>query len=81
MKLSLSVAALTRNVVVIASEVKGNCAAGIKVGEEIILKGANINLEKSDNLCGYTFANLMPVIFAARLGVDFKKLSLKGRLW
>lgn len=81
MKPSPSVAALTRDVVVIAREIKGNCAAGIKVGDKFILEGANINLEKSDKVCGYAFANLMPAIFAVRLGVDFEKLGLKGRLW
>lgn len=81
MKPSPSVAKLTRDVVVIAREIKGTCAAGIKVGDKIVIEGANINLEKSDKVCGYAFANLMPVLFAVRLGVDLEKLGLKGRLW
>jgi len=76
-----SVVKLTQDVVVIAREIKGKCAAGIKPGDKIYLEGANINLEKSDCVCGYAFQNLMPVIFAIRLGVDFKKLGLEGRLW
>ncbi|HHU69538.1 MAG TPA: TIGR04076 family protein [Thermoanaerobacterales bacterium] len=72
---------VTRDVVVIAREVKGKCAAHIKPGDKIVIEGANISLEKSDNVCGYALSNIMPVIFAVRLGVDLDKLGLKGRLW
>jgi uncharacterized repeat protein (TIGR04076 family) len=81
MKRVQSVAKITRDVLVIAKKVKGKCAAGIKVGDKIIIKGPNISLEESDKVCGYAFLNLMPVIFAIRLGVDFRKLDLEGRLW
>jgi len=81
MKPSPSVAALTRDVIIIAREVKGKCAAGIKIGDKIIIEGANINLKKSDKVCGYAFSNIMPVLFAVRLGIDLEKLGLEGRLW
>lgn len=75
------VADLTRDVVVIAREVKGLCSAGIKKGDKIYMEGPNISLEKSDPICGYALASLMPVIFSVRLGVSFAELGLKGRLW
>lgn len=81
MKPSPSIAKLTRDVIVIAREIKGECAAGIKVGDKIIIEGANINLEKSDRVCGYALSNLMPAIFAVRMGVDLENFGLKGRLW
>jgi uncharacterized repeat protein (TIGR04076 family) len=76
-----SVAKITRYVVAIAREVKGFCAAGIKQGDVIYFSGANIVKEKSDDICGYALTNIMPVVFACRLGVDFEKLGIGGRLW
>ena len=72
---------VTRDVVVIAREVKGDCAAGIMPGDKIVLEGANISLEKSDKVCGYAFGNLLPVVFAVRMGVNLRDLGLKNRLW
>ncbi|QSQ08146.1 hypothetical protein H0A61_00466 [Koleobacter methoxysyntrophicus] len=75
------VAELTRDVVVVAREVKGLCSAGIKPGDKIVIEGPNISLEKSDKVCGYAFSCIMPVVFAVRLGVNLKDMGLKGRLW
>jgi|Deesub1362A_J573_1020465.scaffolds.fasta_scaffold09212_2 uncharacterized repeat protein (TIGR04076 family) len=71
----------SRDVVIIAREVKGTCSAGIKLGDKIIVEGPNISLEKSDPECSYTFANLMPVVFAVRPGADFDNIGFEGRLW
>ncbi|NPV71445.1 MAG: TIGR04076 family protein [Firmicutes bacterium] len=75
------VAEITREVEIVAREVKGHCAAGIKPGDKIVLKGANICKEKSGPICGYAFCGLYPVVFAVRLGVDLDNLGLEGRLW
>ena len=61
-------------------EVKGKCAANIKPGDKIVMKGANISLEKSDNVCGYALSNIIGN-FAVRLSADLDELELKGRLW
>lgn len=76
-----SVAKITRDVVAVAREVKGSCAAKIKVGDVLYFSGANIVKEKSDEICAYALSNIMPVIFACRLGVDFEKLGIGGRWW
>ncbi len=80
-KPSKRVVEITRDVVAEAKEVKGKCSAGIKEGDKIVIRGANISLEESDNVCGYALANIMPTIFAVRLGVDLEELGLKERLW
>lgn len=67
------------NLVVTAKEVKGHCSAGLKAGDKMVLKGANIALNETDKICGFAFANLYPVIFAARLGHDLKDLGLTTR--
>lgn len=67
------------DLVITAKEVRGNCAAGIQPGQKIVLRGANISLAESDNICGFAFANLYPVIFAARLGKDPAELGLTER--
>lgn len=72
---------VTRDVVIIAREVKGSCAAGIKPGDCIVIRGANISLEESGPVCGYAFCGVFPTVFAVRLGVDLDKLGLEGRLW
>lgn len=76
-----SVAKITRDVVAVVREVKGTCAAGVKPGDVIYFSGANIIKEKSDEICGYALSNIMPVVFACRLGVDFEQLGIGGRLW
>jgi len=78
---SKSIADITRNVEAIVREVRGRCAAGFQVGDKIIFEGANISLEKSSRVCAYALANIMPVVFAVRLGIDFKKLGINNRLW
>lgn len=75
------VAKITRDVVAVAREVKGGCAAGIKEGDVVYFSGANIIKEKSDDICAYALSNIMPVVFASRLGVDFESLGIGGRLW
>ena len=75
------VADITRDVVIIARELKGYCAAGIAPGDVIVLEGANIALEKTDKICGYAFGCLLPVAFAVRLGVNLGELGLNNRLW
>lgn len=67
------------DIIITAKEVKGHCAAQIKAGDKIVLRGANISLEESDKICSFAFANLYPVIFAARLGKDLKELGLLER--
>ena len=78
---SKSIANITRNVEAIVREVRGRCAAGFQVGDKIIFEGANISLEKSSRVCAYALANIMPVVFAVRLGIDFEKLGINNRLW
>ncbi len=68
------------DLVITAKEVKGHCAAGIKVGDRMILRGAAIDLATTDCVCGFAFANLYPVIFAARLGHDLPELGLDRRV-
>jgi len=81
MKKAKNIAGITRKVMAIVREVKGRCAAGFKVSDRIIFEGANISLDQSDRVCAYALANIMPTVFAVRLGVDFEKLGFKGRLW
>lgn len=68
------------DLVITAKEVKENCAAGIKVGDRVVLRGATISLSESDRVCGFAFANIYPVVFAARLGKDLKDLGLTQRI-
>ncbi|TCL59771.1 putative repeat protein (TIGR04076 family) [Hydrogenispora ethanolica] len=68
------------NLVITAKEVKGHCSAGIRAGDRVVLRGANIALDESDKVCGFAFASLYPVIMAARLGHDLKDLGLSERL-
>jgi len=76
-----SVAKITRDVVAVVREIKGSCAAGIKEGDVIYFSGANIVKEKSNEICGYALSNILPVVFACRMGVDFNKMGIGGRLW
>ena len=68
------------DLLVTAVSVKGNCAAGIKVGDKIVLRGANISLAESDKVCSFAFTSIYPAIFAARLGKDLKDLGLTERI-
>ncbi|HUW63138.1 MAG TPA: TIGR04076 family protein [Spirochaetia bacterium] len=67
------------DLVITAKEVRGHCAAGIKAGDKIVLRGANISLSESDKVCGFAFTNIYPVVFAARLGKDLRDLGLTAR--
>lgn len=75
------VADITRDVAVIVRKIEGSCAAGIKIGDKIVIRGANVSLSETDTICAYAFSSLMPVIFAVRLGVNFGELGIQGRLW
>ncbi|MGB9866873.1 MAG: TIGR04076 family protein [Bacillota bacterium] len=75
------VAEIARDVEIVAREVRGHCAAGIRVGDKIVLRGANVSKEESGPICGYAFCSLYPAVFAARMGVDYAHLGLDGRLW
>lgn len=67
------------DIIITAKEVKGHCAAGIRVGDKTILRGATISLAESDSVCSFAFANIYPAIFAARLGHDLQDLGLTTR--
>ena len=75
------VADIARDVEIIAREVRGYCAAGIKPGDRIVLRGANISKEESGPVCGYAFVCVYPAVFAVRMGVRFDELGIPGRLW
>lgn len=63
-------------IIVEAVEVKGKCAAGIKVGDKTVIDGACVDLEKSDKFCLYALTSIFPTIFACRLGFDMAKIRL-----
>lgn len=67
------------DVVITAKEVRGHCAAGLKQGDKVVLRGATISLAESDKVCSFAFANIYPAVFAARLGKDLKELGLSSR--
>ncbi len=67
------------DLVITAKEIKGTCAAGLKPGDKIVLRGATLSLSESDRVCGFAFANIYPAVFAARLGKDLKDLGLVTR--
>ncbi len=75
------VAEVTCDVEVIVREIRGRCAAGLKVGDRLVLRGANIVKEESGPICGYAFSNIYPSIFAVRCGTDFAEMGMEGRLW
>jgi uncharacterized repeat protein (TIGR04076 family) len=68
------------DLVITAKKVVGRCAAGMKEGDKIVLRGATVSLAETDRLCGFAFANIYPVVFAARLGKDLTDLGLGGRV-
>ena len=67
------------DLIITAREVKGVCAAGIKAGDKIVLRGATISLNETDIVCGSAFASIYPVIYAARYGKDLTELGLQER--
>lgn len=75
------VADVTQDVEAIVREIRGSCAAGLKVGDRIIFRGANIVKEESGPLCGYALSNIFPSVFAVRCGVDFANMGMEGRVW
>lgn len=75
------VADVTRDVKIIAREIRGSCAAGIKVGDCIVQRGANISTEESGPICAYALSNIYPSVFAVRCGVNFPDMGMPGRLW
>jgi len=75
------VAEVAQDVEVIVREIRGCCAAGLKVGDRIVFRGANIVKEESGPLCGYALSNIYPSIFAVRCGVNFAAMGMEGRVW
>lgn len=72
---------VARDIEIVAREVKGSCAAGIKPGAKMVVRGASLSLDESDCACVSALAALWPMAFAVRLGVDLEALGLGGRLW
>jgi uncharacterized repeat protein (TIGR04076 family) len=70
---------MVADLAITAKKVVGRCAAGIREGDKIVLRGATVSLAETDRLCGFAFANIYPVVFAARLGKDLADLGLEGR--
>lgn len=75
------VADIAKDVEIVARQVIGQCSAGIKEGDRVVIRGANIVKEESGPICGYAFAGIYPVVFAVRLGADLEGLGIQGRLW
>ncbi len=75
------VAEVSRDVEIVAKEVRGVCSAGIKPGDRIVIRGPNISTEESGPICGYAFSNIYPTVFAVRLGANLDEMGLFGRLW
>lgn len=68
------------DLVITATKVEGHCAASLKAGDRVVLRGATVSLTETDRLCGFAFANIYPVVFAARLGKDLRELGLEKRV-
>jgi uncharacterized repeat protein (TIGR04076 family) len=68
------------DLVITVKKVTGNCAAGLKPGDRIVYRGANVSLQESDALCGFAFANIYPAIFAARIGHDLNEFGFSERI-
>ncbi len=63
-----NVGEVTRDVVVVAREVEGHCEAGIKPGDKIVTRGANICLDETDVMCGYAFSSIFPTFICSQDG-------------
>lgn len=50
------------DIMITAKEVKGHCAAGLKAGDKVVLRGATISLQESDVVCSFAFANIFPAV-------------------
>lgn len=50
------------DIMITAKEVKGHCAAGLKAGDKVVLRGATISLQESDAVCSFAFANIFPAV-------------------
>jgi uncharacterized repeat protein (TIGR04076 family) len=64
------------DVMVEVVEIRGHCDAGLKVGERIVLSGANLDLQKSNKVCYWALSDLMPALYSLQLGHDPKELGL-----
>jgi uncharacterized repeat protein (TIGR04076 family) len=46
-------------------EVRGDCAAGYKLGDKIVIEGGSIVSERSSNVCLYALGALLPYLTVA----------------
>ena len=53
---------MSREIVIEVKEVIGRCNAGYKVGEKIVLKLPNVDLDKTDRICMGALNSLQPYI-------------------
>jgi len=56
-------------------KVKGSCPVH-RVGDRIVIRGAKIDLERTDNLCIHALPSLLHYAVALREGADPRKLGL-----
>jgi len=52
-------------VILQVKDVKGNCAAGYKIGDRIVIEEGSIISEKSSNVCLYAIGALLPYLTVA----------------
>jgi len=64
-----------KRVIIRVKEIKGKCAV-FKSGEKIVVDRAEINLEKTDNICIHALSSLLHHNQALREGVDPTKMGL-----
>ncbi len=67
-------------IVIRVREIRGNCPV-FRGGDKITIKGPEINLKETDNICIHALAPLLHYVTALRDGIDPVKLGLakKGR--
>ncbi len=56
-------------------DIKGECAVH-SLGDEIVIDGPEIDLEKTDNICIHALAPILHYAVALREGADPEKLGL-----
>lgn len=67
-----------REIIIQVKEIRGRCVVH-KLGDRIVIKGPEIDMEKTDRLCIHTLPSLLYYSLAFREGADPVKLGLSIR--
>jgi len=65
-----------KDLIIEVVKVEGNCVAGYKPGDKMLISGVNVDVKKTDKVCYWALSSLIPALFSLQTGLEPSEIGL-----